>query len=142
MRGDKIHLLQLIYFKTPLIFLDTCISVKTDNITVLDHRLYTCVDVPVDRETDGILKLFSLSVGPECAKNKSHVIVSLQYGNIISETTCNDNIGLLASNGTECAGSKVCEVSFYMLSLCGNRDKTVQFVTKLTCFSASMKYLC
>ena len=134
MCADRIHFRQLIYFKTPLIFLDKCISVKTDNISVLDHRLYTCVDVPVDTETGGILNLFSLNVGPECVKNKSHVIVSLHYGDTTSETTCNDKIGLLASNGTECSGSKVCEVSsfksFCMLSLSGNRDKTVKFLTK------------
>ena len=94
-------------------FLDTCINVKADNITVLDHRLYTCVDVPVDRKIDGILKLFSLNVGPECAKNKFHVIVSLHYGDTTSDTTCNDKIGVLASNGAECAGWKVCEVSSF-----------------------------
>ena len=70
------------------------------------------MEVPVVMETDGILKLFSLNPGFECTQNNSYVTVSLRFGNTTPETRCGDKIGLLASNGTECAGWKVCEVIF------------------------------
>ena len=91
---------------------DTCINVEGDSTAVLDKSINSCVKVPVVTETDGILKLFSLNSEFECTQNNSFVIVSLHFGNTTSETTCDDKTGLLASNGTECAGWKVCEVIF------------------------------
>ena len=90
----------------------TCINVEGDNMTMLDNSLDSCVKVQVNTETDGISKLFSLNVGRECTVNKPDVIVSLHFGNTTSETTCNDKIGILASNGTEYAGWKACKVIF------------------------------
>ena len=119
--------------------LATCNNVETDNTTVLDNRLDTCVVVSVDIETNGILKLFSLNVGPQCAHNKSFVIVSLHFGNTTSETTCDHKIGLVASNGTECAGWKVCEVSARMLALPGNRNSFVKILNLLKNKSGTFK---
>ena len=106
-RRHEIFLMCVLHFVA-----DACINVEGDNMTMLDNSLDSCVKVPVNTETDGISKLFSLNVGRECAMNKSDVIVSLHFGNTTADTTCNDKIGILASNGTECGGWKVCKVIF------------------------------
>ena len=119
---------------------DTCINVEGDNMTMFDNSLDSCVKVPVNTETDGISKLFSLNVGRECAINKSDVTIFLHFGNTTSEPTCNDKIGILASNGTECAGWKVCKVIFQKGPIPTKKLPklmfvTLQFITRFHIFS-------
>ena len=101
-------LVNLLYYSV-----DTCLDLEGDNSTVLDNNFDTCIDVPLHNETRGVLKLFSLQVTPECPLNNGHVIMSLFFGITTYETTCGDKIGFLASNGTLCAGWKICKVKSF-----------------------------
>ena len=79
------------------------------NTTIQDENPSTCVEIPLYNETEGVHKLFSLSIGGNCVNN-SRIVVSMHLNTMTTGITCGQKIGILTHDSTHCDGLTACKV--------------------------------